>query len=205
MNEQGSYIAAVGGHLVDLWRTMTMDFANPHSLTKLRCLNSLRRRTGAKVFVETGTYLGNTAYRASWLFDRVFTIELDHELARKAGEFLARRRNVRVIEGDALHALPQVFEDPSVRDAVVFLDGHYSAGDTACGELQEPAVEEIRSLGRYKDQILAIQVDDFRLFGLPGFPSKSDLLKAIEDSFGGDFQIEIQFDQVMIVRRARVS
>jgi predicted O-methyltransferase YrrM len=50
-------------------------------------IDALRKRTGAKQFMEAGTYLGLTAERCGRVFERVYTIELDHELVRKASVF----------------------------------------------------------------------------------------------------------------------
>src|SRR2546430_2701925 len=102
MNKQGSTFAAYGGHLVDLWRLMCFRITNPHSYSKFRIINAMRKRSGARMMIETGTYLGNTADRCARKFEKVYTIELDQDLARQATEFLRRRPNVQVIQGDGL-------------------------------------------------------------------------------------------------------
>src|SRR5262245_29050875 len=48
------------------------------------------------VFIETGTFLGDTAHFASGLFDAVHTIELSSELAARCRERLAPLANVMV-------------------------------------------------------------------------------------------------------------
>lgn len=204
MNKQGMTLAALGGHLVDLYRLATFDVRNPHSYSKVRQIRALARRTDSRLFVEAGTFLGNTAMRCSRFFHRVITIELDPALYRQARRYLSRRKNVLCLEGDALELIPSVFARPDTHQALVFLDGHYSGGETALGEFAEPACHEIIELAQHKDKINAVIVDDFRCFGRDrGWPKRSQLLKTVEDHFGDDFDYAIHLDQVLIWRAPR--
>jgi hypothetical protein len=203
MNKQGSTLSAIGGHLVDLYRLARFDLRNPHSLSKVRQLCALGRRTGAKTLVETGTYLGNTAMRASRVFDRVITIELAPDLYRQAAAYLKRRPNVECIEGDATKVLPEVMARPDLSDALIFLDGHFSAGDTAKGEIEEPACLEIEMLGRHRDKVAGVVVDDFRLFGSNDWPRKSELVRAVEVHLGPGYDFTVHLDQLVVWRREK--
>jgi hypothetical protein len=131
----------------------------------------------------------------------VFTIEIDQALADAARAFLASRSNVEVICGDAVTELPRLFACHEVGSAIVFLDGHFSGVGTGCGEMPEPAIEELRALRVHSSAIGAIVVDDFRSFGQePNFPKKSELIRFAEEGFP-DFVISIQNDQLSLVRR----
>ncbi len=201
MNEQGTRWAAWAGHLVDLWRLVSFRYSNPHSYTKVRNITSVARRTGATQMIETGTYLGNTAMRCASRFERVYTIELDGKLAARAAAYLRKRRNVEVIQGDALVELHRILARDGVERLLVYLDGHFSGGVTALGDRPEPACEEIEVLGRCKDRIRGIVIDDFRCFGTePGWPTKSALLRSIETNFGKEFEILVHLDQVLVMR-----
>ncbi|WP_162273199.1 hypothetical protein [Rubripirellula obstinata] len=138
--------------------------------------------------------------RCSKAFDQVVTIELDPELHQRAKSFLSTRRNVECILGDATKKLPEVLVREECSQAVVFLDGHFSSGETAHGDVPEPACELLSSLGQFKDKICAIVVDDFRLFGVEaGWPRKSELLIAAEEIFG-DYRLAVHLDQLLIER-----
>jgi len=201
MNKQGFTLAAIGGHIVDLYRLARFYIQNPHSYSKVRQIRALAHKTNSRVFIEAGTFLGNTAMRCSRNFERVITMELDPSLFRQAKVYLSRRRNVLCLEGDALKLFPSVLEMADVGDALVFLDGHFSGGVTAHGELAEPACEEIAVLAGYRAKINAMIIDDFRCFGRDkGWPRRSTLLETIEDSFGDDFDYTIHLDQVLIWR-----
>lgn len=201
MNEQGTRWAAWAGHLVDLWRLTSFRYANPHSYSKLRNIRSVARRTGATQMIETGTYLGNTAMRCAPRFERVYTIELDEKLASRAAAYLCKRHNVEVIQGDALVEVPKILARSGVERLLIYLDGHFSGGATALGDRPEPACDEIEVLGQFKNKIRGIVVDDFRCFGVErGWPSKSALLRSIETHFGGEFEILVHLDQVLVMR-----
>jgi hypothetical protein len=201
MNKQGSIFSSLGGHLVDLYRLARFDVRNPYSLSKFRQIRALGKRSGAKTLVETGTYLGNTAMRASYVFDKVITVELSPDLYRQASSYLIKRKNVECIEGDATKVLPEVMARPGLENVLVFLDGHFSGGDTALGDMQEPACLEIEMLGKHRDKLAAIVVDDFRLFGVDGWPRKSELIRSVEDHLGADFDLTVHMDQLLIWRK----
>lgn len=203
MNRPNQTFAALAGLLSDVARLARGIPINPHSLLKFRVLKSLARRTGARTLVETGTYYGVTAARCARVFEHVVTIELDPALAQRATAFLRRFRNVEVIQGDAARVLAGVLEQTREGGAVVFLDGHFSGGETALGDLPEPALVELELLAAFSDRVRAVVVDDFRLFGIePGFPLKSDLIRTAERLFhASDFELAVSFDQLIIERR----
>jgi hypothetical protein len=204
MNKQGFTLSTIGGHIVDLYRLARFDVRNPHSYSKVRQIRALASRTNSRVFIEAGTFLGNTAMRCSGNFETVVTIELDSNLFKQAQAYLSRRRNVLCLEGDALKLLPSVLGKAEVRDALVFLDGHFSGGVTAHGELAEPACEEILVLARHRDKINAVIVDDFRCFGRDkGYPKMSQLLETVEDCFGREFDYTVHLDQLLVSRVKR--
>jgi hypothetical protein len=207
MNAPGKWVHGLGGYLYDIYKMATCQMINPHSYLKYLTIDRARRDTNGRTFVETGTFLGGTAYRCSKVFERVYTIELDTELARRARQNLAGCQNVEVIQGDAMVELEKVFAARPVERAVVFLDGHFSGEMTAKGDIEEPAILELQVLEKHRNQISAIVIDDFRNFGEePGHPPKWELLRAIDCHLPrADFNVQIQNDQVIITRRRLLS
>lgn len=203
MNKQNRHLQALAGHLLDIYRLAAFNFKNPHSYTKFRQIKSLKQRTKSSVFIETGTYLGVTTHRCSSIFNHIYTIELDQNLATQATNYLSSKKNVEVIQGDALEVLPNLLNREEVNHALVFLDGHFSGGVTACGTEPEPAIEELKILAKHKSKIKCIVIDDFRSFGNDsGFPKKSNLFKAIEDFFA-EFEITVHLDQIIITEKVK--
>jgi len=205
MNSPNKPFSGLAGYLHDLYLLATCKLINPHSYLKFLTIKRACQATRSTTFIETGTYLGGTAYRCSKLFQKVYTIELDSLLAEKARLNLKSCANTEVIQGDAVMQLDRLFRGGSIHRAVVFLDGHFSGGNTAHGEVAEPAIEELRILSKNRIAVNAIIIDDFRNFGVePGHPPKSQLIRAIEDLFPApEFALHIQNDQVIVRRILR--
>jgi hypothetical protein len=201
MSNQNNYIRAIIGHVVDLYKIASFDFSNPNSYTKFRAIKSLQKKTNSTTLIETGTYLGVTTKRCAPIFEKVYTVELDETLANKAKNFLSSEKNVKVVQGDGVDFLTTILEDKSIDNVLIFLDGHASGGDTACGDLPEPAIEELKIIAHHKSKVNAVIIDDFRAFGTDaGFPSKSEVIRAIEDDFK-EYNLSIHLDQILIVKK----
>ncbi len=201
MNRQNTPILALGGHMLDLWDMACMRIRNPHSYTKFRQLNAVRRRTKSDTLIETGTFLGNTARRCSYAFEQVHTVELDDALYEQSSKYLSTRRNVVCHHGDAVVELPKILSEIKSYDILLFWDGHYSGGVTASTELAEPACEGLEIASRFKEKFAAIVIDDFRNFGVEdGWPRKSVLLKSIEEKFP-NHRLSVHWDQVVVERQ----
>jgi hypothetical protein len=199
MNQQNKELQAIGGHLLDLYKICIFDFQVPHSYTKFCAIKAAKQKVKASTFIETGTYLGVTTKRCASHFDKVYTIELDKTLAEQATKFLSNNKNVKVLQGDVLMQLPEILNQ-DIDNVLIFLDAHFSGGITACGDIPEPAIEELTILSKFSDKISGIIIDDFRLFGTePGFPSKSSVFQAIENLFPR-FSVTVALDQILILK-----
>lgn len=122
----------------------------------------LRLATGVATFVETGTYMGDTAAWAAERFARVVTIELSDELFAAARRRFESAANVEVVNGDSRGALRDVvatLDGP----ALFWLDAHWSGGPTSGEAAQCPLLDELRLLRPAETEHL-ILVDDARLF-----------------------------------------
>ncbi len=200
----GPWAAGLAGYLLDLLRFANGAPANPRSLMKYRVIRALAKRVGADCLIETGTFRGVMTARCARVFATVLTVELDAKLAAQAKASLARYRNVTVYQGDAVALLPQMLAHPGAGRCVIFLDAHYSGGDTARGEIPEPAIAELDILAQRRDRIAGIVIDDFRCFGVEeGFPTKAQLLAAVEAHFPHPiFTIQALPDQLIVERAA---
>ncbi len=144
-------------------------------LRKRRIVRAYARRHGLRVFVETGTYLGDMTAAMAPLFDHIHSIELGSELYRAACERLRRYRNVSLYHGDSALVLPDVLARCH-GDTLLWLDAHYSAGITARATIDTPIAAELAAIFSRRGSRDVILIDDARLFtGSNDYPALADL------------------------------
>ncbi|TXH41573.1 MAG: hypothetical protein E6Q90_11440 [Actinobacteria bacterium] len=134
------------------------------------------------VFIETGTYRGDSAAQAAATFDRVHTIELSQDLAQAARSRF-RGTSVTCHEGDSRELLPEILPDPET-PVLLWLDAHYSGGVTAGHQDRCPVLSELEIvLARRRPGATVIAVDDARCFtGAHGFPAIDDVVRPLTDA-----------------------
>jgi hypothetical protein len=130
----------------------------------------------ASVFIETGTFRGRVARKASALFDRVYTIELSDELYSESRESLSDLANVTCIRGDSSKMLPQVIRRIHADVSIAFyLDAHFFVRGLTKQEIKKqlvpeyspfPLYDELSAIGsRNTLQTDVLVVDDLHLWG----------------------------------------
>ncbi|MCB0480491.1 MAG: hypothetical protein KDC83_03620 [Flavobacteriales bacterium] len=140
------------------------------------------------IFIETGTFLGDTVFEIYPLVDRVITIEISKELKTNAERRFFGNNKVQILEGDSATVLASIDPKKLKNDRVIFwLDGHYSGGYTGKGSEITPIYRELDCIKEFQynhvDSIIII--DDKRLFtGNEGYPKAKDLIVYVESLFG---------------------
>jgi predicted O-methyltransferase YrrM len=157
--------------------------APPHRARRRQLLRLVRER-GHSVFVESGTYLGDTVAFLAPHVSEIRSIEIEPLLYSRAARRFAEDPKVTIVQGDAMVHLPRILSEVS-SPPLVFLDGHFSGGVTGKGDLTEPAVRIVEELGHLTlPPGTTIVVDDVRLFGAdPEFPSFDELLREVQAAF----------------------
>jgi len=126
------------------------------------------------VWVETGTFMGDTAALLAKDAKAVFTIEPDRVLYEKAAERFAGHPKVKALYGLSEELFPSLL--PSLNGAVNFwLDGHYSGGITHKGPTDCPIRDELQNIENNLNNFekLSILIDDVRCFN-PAIPEYAD-------------------------------
>lgn len=136
-----------------------------HGVPKNLCLY-LKHLASINNFIETGTYLGDTAKWSSAYFVNSYSIEKSQVMYEKA---VSKHKGSKVnfILGDTREKLPQILS--TLNDRTIFwLDAHWSGGYTY-GEKDEcPLLEELLLIiKRINFEDLFILIDDARLFLAP--------------------------------------
>ena len=125
--------------------------------------------------VETGTYEGEMVEAMRTHFAKVYSVELSPEHFKRAAERFAAHENVEIIFGDSALMLPDVLMDIT-EPALFWLDGHYSAGNTAKGDTETPILSELDVILRHVVKGHVILVDDARCFnGTADYPTLAQL------------------------------
>lgn len=131
------------------------------------------------VFIETGTYLGQTSDNASRAgFKHVHTIEVSDRIFALAQERFAGRTDVTPHHGSSPNVLPSLC-DPKL-STVFYLDGHYQGGpldenDPLVGEC--PLILELDIIRAVAWETLPIIIiDDSKIFTIAA-ESRDDYLK----------------------------
>jgi hypothetical protein len=169
-------------------------------LIKQAAIRSYAQRFGITTFIESGTFHGDMVEAMRKQFDRLYSIELSDELYARAKLRFSGKRNVEIIRGDSGVELGKLVE--RIDGPILFwLDGHYSAGETARGPKDTPIFAELSHIYRtgWKDHVVII--DDARCFGRePDYPS-IDELRAHVESMREDVFVEVKDDSIRITPR----
>ena len=133
-----------------------------------------------RVFIETGTYKGDTVAEMKPVFGSVISIEIDNALYLKARSRFERDANVSIRQGDCVSELPAIL-DGLKEPAVFWLDGHYSGGGTGKGVVEDPILISLEQISAHSVKGHAIFIDDARTFdGREGRPELHEVLAKLK-------------------------
>ena len=164
----------------------------PASEISRKFISELAVCFSVETFVETGTYRGDTIALVADKFKRLISIELSEDYHRKARERFASDPRIELLQGDSALCLSKALNSVG-GPALIWLDAHFSGGDTARGAGNTPIMDEARAIRALDRRDLIIFVDDLRLFashpeaGLThdshhGYPSVTTLIDAVDPS-----------------------
>tara|TARA_B100000795_G_C22797717_1_gene440234 strand:+ start:1774 stop:2382 length:609 start_codon:yes stop_codon:yes gene_type:complete len=116
------------------------------------------------VFVETGTWKGETILNMEKLFNETYTIEIEEKLYNNLITKYANNK-INFIHGDSSNEIEKLCKNVLKSNTVFFLDGHWSKLDTGMGDKEVPLIEELTAINKYFGEAAIIIIDDVRLFG----------------------------------------
>lgn len=169
-------------------------------LLKRSFLRGIAREQKARVFVETGTYLGDTTWWFRNDFERLYTVEVDPFLNEQAKARFAGMHHIEPLLGDSSSVLGSIVPRIDSK-AMYWLDGHYSAGITGSGESHCPIMAELVVIYGHARAPFVIVIDDARCFGDdPAYPTVAAVRDRIA-SLSNDRDVVTVENDMIIVRQ----
>ena len=154
------------------------------------------------IFIESGTYLGETTLQAASCFPSAITMEICEDFYIQARDSLQNEKNVTVLLGDSALLLSDILKDIKERGkkTLFWLDGHFMS--SMIGEQDEvlveygytPILKELDAIVASSLKNCIIMIDDIRLLGtsLGGerieragnayYPMLSDIVALLENN-----------------------
>ena len=136
-----------------------------------------------KIFIETGTFLGETIEVVRKLFNEIYSIELNKAYYLKAKQRFIKFKHINIIQGDSSVELPKILSNIS-HPCLFWLDAHYSGGNTAKGKLETPIMKELHFILNHPNQDHIILIDDAQKFiGEDDYPTIAELKQMINEEY----------------------
>ena len=177
--------------------------APPPAPIKHEILRLYAKESGAKIFVETGSYMGDTIHAMLPFFEKIYSIEIFEPL-----HLLCRRRfkgssKVMLIHGDSAKKLESIVSHLE-KQTLFWLDGHYSGQGTGKGAKDTPILEELTHIFKNCRVDFTILIDDARCFGnleYPVYPTIPVLRSFVEANSPCPMSFSIEDDIIRLVPR----
>jgi hypothetical protein len=138
------------------------------------------------ILIETGTWGGETARKASPLFREVYTVELSHELFQQVSPSFNLFLNIHAFEAHSPVFLKEIL--PKLEGRILFwLDAHWCGDHTARLGKNTPIKEELEAIRESGLKNGIILIDDVRCFhnlpeeviGYGGYPTIHEIKQLI--------------------------
>jgi len=142
------------------WTINGKQIPPPH-IVKFYTIKEKQKINSARILIETGTYKGAMIISCKKLFKKLYSIELDKTLFESANQFFKSYNHIKNGDsGEKIQSLLTEINEP----CVFWLDGHYSGGITAKGDIETPIVAELEAILTHNIKNHVILIDDARLF-----------------------------------------
>lgn len=149
-----------------------------------------------RTLIETGTYYGEMVAAVKNDFDRIFSIEFDPELARRATRRFADDPRINILEGDSQKVLPELLKSIS-EPALFWLDAGYWGWVNLARDPQRLSAEVEAALSCPVSGHVVLMDDARMLDGRDGAPTFDELRSRIAARFP-DRRVELQHDIIRI-------
>ena len=183
-------------HRIRRWRSAGSPLPPDHAV-KEEIVAAYAAAFGATTLIETGTFLGDMDYAVKDIFRAIYSIELSAGIAQRARRRLHAYPHIQILQGDSGVVLPRILGEIDSQ-CIFWLDGHYSAGITAKGDLETPVIQELLTIFAHPVKDHVILIDDARCFdGTHDYPTL-DSLRAMVAEHRPDYVFMVRNDVIRL-------
>ncbi len=176
-----------------LWKLKGRPIPAPHAV-KQKINKYYAAKFGPRVFIETGTNMGEMIDAVLNIFPKIISVELDPELAQRAKNKFSSNPHVKILQGDSGKLLAEVMANIN-EPCLFWLDAHYN-GET-------PIAKELKALLEHSCTDHVILIDDARYFTKQNNYPTLDEVKKLVASKRRDWVVEVDAD-IMRIHKAPI-
>jgi DNA repair exonuclease SbcCD ATPase subunit len=130
----------------------------------IKLVEELKQVLPLSIFVETGTFEGETVNQVHHLFDEIYTVELADEYYQKASRRFEANASIKVFQASSDSFLKDLSDSLRDKSVLYWLDAHWCVAEGTAGqESQCPLLEELAAIESLNSESV-ILIDDARLF-----------------------------------------
>jgi len=179
-----------------LWKLQGRPVPAPHAVKQM--INKYyAAKFKPRVFIETGTYMGEMIDSILNIFPKIISIEFDPKLAQRAQSRFSSEPHVTILQGDSGEILPKLLAEIN-GPCLFWLDAHYSGGVTAHADQETPIIREIKTILDHPCADHVILIDDAREFtGSKDYPTLEELRQIIHQK-RKEWQMVVEADIIRI-------
>lgn len=196
-----SFLTRLYSSFVPFWIIKLLPDRTAPATQRYNFILELARKNKINVFIETGTYLGDTTNALADYFKKIYTFEISEDLVKLARKRFENKKHIDVIHGDSGIELEKVLL--KINEPTIFwLDGHFSDGFLYSKKhnLDTPIIKEIKDIfeSNIKNQRNIILIDDaFEFDGTRGYPTIEELEKLIF-TYTDKYEVKVRYNIVFI-------
>jgi hypothetical protein len=155
---------------------------------------------GIKIAVESGMHRGFGTREFCKFFDKVYTLEISSELCEYCRELFKDNEKVEIFEGASTDKLPEILAKIK-KPHLLFLDSHYSSGDTSYdpkyGPNRPPILDELEIAKSNPPAILIID-DYLDCINISEYPNPEEVIAKIKEIGNYSFRIREEKNHQLI-------
>ncbi len=127
----------------------------------------LKQLLPLSIFVETGTFEGESVAKARPFFEKLYTVELSDEYYAKAAARFKGYSDIYVHQGDSVQFLQKLRPELKDKSVIYWLDAHWCIAEGTAGDKSQcPLLQELEAIDNLNSQSIVL-IDDARYFLCP--------------------------------------